>query len=82
MVIDALDSLALLALFYENRSFQLLPVALWFPIFDVNLVVALNFGGLGGQVASALGLLLLGGLRLRLLQCCRRRPLRQPHCDP
>ncbi|KAL1486841.1 hypothetical protein MTO96_031182 [Rhipicephalus appendiculatus] len=58
-VIDALDSLALLALFHESRSFQLLPVALSYPIFDVGLVTAVNFGGLGGQVASALGLLLL-----------------------
>ncbi|KAH7956417.1 hypothetical protein HPB52_009256 [Rhipicephalus sanguineus] len=58
-VIDALDSLALLALFYESRSFQLLPVALSFPVFDVGLVAAVNFGGLGGQVSSALGMLLL-----------------------
>ncbi|KAL3252098.1 hypothetical protein MRX96_054911 [Rhipicephalus microplus] len=58
-IIDALDSLALLALFYESRSFQLLPVALSYPMFDVGLVTAANFGGLGGQVALALGLLLL-----------------------
>ncbi|KAH6933907.1 hypothetical protein HPB50_018688 [Hyalomma asiaticum] len=57
-IIDALDSLALLALFYEARSFQLLPVALSFPVFDVSLVAAVNYGGLGGHVASALGLLL------------------------
>ncbi|XP_065286547.1 endothelin-converting enzyme-like 1 [Dermacentor albipictus] len=58
-VIEAIDSVALLALFHETRTFQLLPVALSFPIFDVSLVTAVNFGGLGGQVASALGQLLV-----------------------
>ncbi|KAH6934152.1 hypothetical protein HPB50_021051 [Hyalomma asiaticum] len=57
-IIDALSSLTLLALFHEAHSFQLLPVALSFPLFDVGLVAAVNYGGLGGHVASALGLLL------------------------
>ncbi|XP_077538773.1 endothelin-converting enzyme 1-like [Haemaphysalis longicornis] len=61
IVMTAIESLQLFALFLSEdgrRSFQLIPPAAYFPFFDTALASAINYGGLGSQVASALGRLL------------------------
>ncbi|KAK8775283.1 hypothetical protein V5799_031376 [Amblyomma americanum] len=43
----------------EERDFQLMPYSLSFPLFDVELPASINYGGLGWEVAGALGVLFL-----------------------
>ncbi|KAK8788860.1 hypothetical protein V5799_021365 [Amblyomma americanum] len=61
VLVAAINSLELFALYIvgERRHFQLLAAALSFPLFDLGLTAAVNYGGLGARVAWALGLLFL-----------------------
>ncbi|KAL3201289.1 hypothetical protein MRX96_043017 [Rhipicephalus microplus] len=47
----------LFALSRAHHDFTLMPYALSFPHFDVQLQAAVNYGGLGAEVARALGVL-------------------------
>ncbi|KAH9376905.1 hypothetical protein HPB48_002780 [Haemaphysalis longicornis] len=59
---------------YNRNDLELLPHALSFPLFDTNLVPAVNYGGLGAEVARTLSLLVMKAYRmkfhLRLLLGC------------
>ncbi|KAK8763938.1 hypothetical protein V5799_033453 [Amblyomma americanum] len=57
-VAHSISSLSLSVAFVNERTFRLTPVSVSFPMFDVRLPAAVNYGGLGGQVASALAWLL------------------------
>ncbi|KAL1420851.1 hypothetical protein MTO96_023703 [Rhipicephalus appendiculatus] len=61
VLVAVIDSLEMFALYVvgDRRDFQLLPVALSFPFFDLGLNAPVNYGGLGAHVAWALGLLFL-----------------------
>lgn len=50
--------LRLFAYFRSAKKLYVLPLALHFPIFDVGLSSVLNYAGLGGQLATAIGSLL------------------------
>ncbi|KAL1468622.1 hypothetical protein MTO96_041365 [Rhipicephalus appendiculatus] len=51
------SDMRLLALSRAHHDFTLMPYALSFPHFDVQLQAAVNYGGLGAEVARALGAL-------------------------
>nr|XP_050046517.1 uncharacterized protein LOC126543438 [Dermacentor andersoni] len=61
ILVAVINSLELFALYAvgDRRGFQLLPVALSFPFFDLGLTAPVNYGGLGAHVAWALGMLFL-----------------------
>ncbi|XP_049522411.1 neprilysin-1 [Dermacentor silvarum] len=44
---------------YSKRDFQLMPYALSYPLFDSGLPSSVNYGGLGSEIAKALGSLFL-----------------------
>lgn len=50
--------LRLFSYFRGSKKFHVLPLALHFPLFDVGLSSVLNYAGLGGQLATAIGSLL------------------------
>ncbi|XP_077536097.1 neprilysin-1-like [Haemaphysalis longicornis] len=54
-VLASLTKLQFTATFYGLSDFQLMPYALTFPLYDVDLVPGLNFGGLGAEIAQTLG---------------------------
>ncbi|KAL3196350.1 hypothetical protein MRX96_001685 [Rhipicephalus microplus] len=57
----AIEALAFHAQLEDD--FVLMPYAFSFPLYDVDALRAINYGGLGGQVAQALGELLLKAYR-------------------
>ncbi|XP_070394067.1 endothelin-converting enzyme homolog [Dermacentor albipictus] len=61
VLLAAVNSLELFAvyLFGARKEFQLLPVALSFPLFDIALTAPVVYAGFGASVAWALGLLFL-----------------------
>ncbi|XP_075750557.1 uncharacterized protein LOC142817416 isoform X1 [Rhipicephalus microplus] len=60
-VLKAIEALAFHAQLEDD--FVLMPYAFSFPLYDVDALRAINYGGLGGQVAQALGELLLKAYR-------------------
>ncbi|KAH7954488.1 hypothetical protein HPB49_019143 [Dermacentor silvarum] len=58
-VLRAIYKLDYYYLSYKFHDFHLMPYALSFPLFDVDLPASLNYGGFGAQVSCALGELLL-----------------------
>ncbi|KAH9383704.1 hypothetical protein HPB48_025470 [Haemaphysalis longicornis] len=61
IIVPAIESLELFALFFSEQVFQLMPVSVYFPFFDLGLTAAVNYGGIGAIVAAALGRLFLQG---------------------
>ncbi|KAH9375333.1 hypothetical protein HPB48_007965 [Haemaphysalis longicornis] len=54
-VLASLTKLQFTATFYGLSDFQLMPYALTFPLYHLDLVPGLNFGGLGAEIAQTLG---------------------------
>nr|XP_054929006.1 endothelin-converting enzyme 2-like [Dermacentor andersoni] len=59
----SISVMRLLAVSRANRDFTLVPYALSFPHFDDHLPAAVNYGGLGAEVARALGVLVSNAYR-------------------
>ncbi|KAH7945374.1 hypothetical protein HPB49_010180 [Dermacentor silvarum] len=61
VLLAAINSLELFAVYVlgARKEFQLLPVALTFPLFDMALTAPVVYAGFGASVAWALGLLFL-----------------------
>ncbi|KAH7976655.1 hypothetical protein HPB52_017512 [Rhipicephalus sanguineus] len=57
-VVRAISSLELSVPSSRSKTLRLLPLSLWFPLFDLGLASAINYAGIGGQVSSALSWLL------------------------
>ncbi|XP_070394478.1 uncharacterized protein [Dermacentor albipictus] len=60
-LLTALEALAFHA--EVDNDFVLLPYAFSFPLYDADALLAINYAGLGGQVAQALGELFLKAYR-------------------
>ncbi|KAK8774522.1 hypothetical protein V5799_010943 [Amblyomma americanum] len=58
-IVQSICELSLYIPLWGESDFQLMPYSLTFPLFDIELPEAINYGGLGGQVASAIGALFL-----------------------
>ncbi|KAH9366367.1 hypothetical protein HPB48_018128 [Haemaphysalis longicornis] len=48
----------------DELDFQLTPYALYYPLFDTALPMSVNYGGLGDQVATALGDFIVDAFKL------------------
>ncbi|XP_049527094.1 uncharacterized protein LOC125946935 [Dermacentor silvarum] len=59
----SVSAMRTLAVSRASRDFTLMPYALSFPHFDGHLPAAVNYGGLGAEVARALGLLVANAYR-------------------
>ncbi|KAL1475031.1 hypothetical protein MTO96_037588 [Rhipicephalus appendiculatus] len=58
-VVRAISSLQLSVPSTKSKTVRLIPLSLWFPLFDVRLASAINYAGIGGQVGYALSWLLV-----------------------
>ncbi|XP_077497807.1 endothelin-converting enzyme 1-like [Amblyomma americanum] len=58
-MLDIMQDLEVSIVSYDKRGFELMPYALFFPLFDPQLPSSLNYGGLGAEVALALATLFL-----------------------